>query len=292
MGGLDPNDSDVAEFRRDTEDIKKYGSVEELAPMQRRKALRDLKSENPEAYQKALEKDLKNDSFQEFAKGGPVKEGGAENGADYLVGEEGPELFVPFKDGVVIPNDVSKKIAPAAIKSGLKGLANGGIALNDDGSYNKGNRTYSPSIGGFQKSVSNTGAETITADVGPISITGEKDIYGNERGASFTAPLTSDTTLEAGKLQAGSTIQYAKATRRDASGKEYNQPTGDLLSELSDSNASMRDEMSAKGGSSQPIIMNNSSNNTKNNFMPMKTDPRPSSRGSALDNYLTRTSSY
>lgn len=227
-----------------------------------------------------------------FAKGGQVEGGGAENGADYIVGEEGPELFVPFKDGVVIPNDVSKKIAPAAIKGGLKGLANGGIALNDDGSYNKGNRTYSPSINGFQRSVSNTGAETTTADVGLVSVTREKDIYGNERGVSATVPLSSDMTLETGKLQAGSTLQYAKATGRDASGREHNLPTGDILSELSDSNNSMRDEMSAKGGSSQPIIMNNSSNNTKNNFMPMKTDPRPSSRGSALDKYLESTSSY
>ena len=49
-----------------------------------------------------------------FAKGGPVKEGGPEARAmggptagntPYLVGERGPELFVPNSDGYIVPND-------------------------------------------------------------------------------------------------------------------------------------------------------------------------------------------
>ena len=50
--------------------------------------------------------------------------------------------------------------------------------------------------------------------------------------------------------------------------------------------------MSAKGGTSQPIIMNNSSNNATTQVVPMKGDPRPNSRGSALDRYLDKTAAY
>lgn len=49
-----------------------------------------------------------------FAKGGPVKEGGPEaralggptaGNSPYLVGERGPELFVPNSDGYIVPNN-------------------------------------------------------------------------------------------------------------------------------------------------------------------------------------------
>ena len=54
----------------------------------------------------------------------------------------------------------------------------------------------------------------------------------------------------------------------------------------------MKNDMSAKGGSSQPIVMNNSSNNSTTKIMPMKADPRPSDRGSAYERHLERTSAY
>ena len=43
--------------------------------------------------------------MQTRAKGGPV-----EDGSDYLVGEEGPELMVPAQDGVIIPADTTKTL--------------------------------------------------------------------------------------------------------------------------------------------------------------------------------------
>jgi len=147
-----------------------------------------------------------------LAKGGPV-----EDGADYIVGEEGPELFMPFKDGVVLPNDVSKKIAGGKIP-----LAKGGIALADskvevppipklpaqDGDLGggvkvqtnrDGTRTYSSGIGIFtfdksgkaikytspqfsalNRSVDLTsGNQTTSYNSGPLSTTQTTDAKGN-----------------------------------------------------------------------------------------------------------------
>jgi len=50
------------------------------------------------------------------AKGGPV-----EDGSDYLVGEEGPELMVPKEDGFIVPADATKKML-----SGLAGYRKNG----------------------------------------------------------------------------------------------------------------------------------------------------------------------
>jgi len=41
--------------------------------------------------------------FPERKKGGPVKKG-----KGYMVGEKGPEIFVPKKDGIIIPNKKSR----------------------------------------------------------------------------------------------------------------------------------------------------------------------------------------
>ena len=41
-----------------------------------------------------------------------------------------------------------------------------------------------------------------------------------------------------------------------------------------------------------PVIMNNSSSKNTTQMMPMKADPRPNSRGSALDNYIERTATF
>lgn len=64
------------------------------------------------------------------------------------------------------------------------------------------------------------------------------------------------------------------------------------VTKTSGENAVMRDEMSASSGSTQPIVSNNVSNTSTNNFMPMKADPRPTHRGSALDRYNERVSAY
>lgn len=56
-------------------------------------------------------------------------------------------------------------------------------------------------------------------------------------------------------------------------------------------NAAMRDEMSTSS-TTTPIISNNVSSTSTNNFMPMKADPRPTHRGSALDKYIERVAAY
>jgi len=63
------------------------------------------------------------------------------------------------------------------------------------------------------------------------------------------------------------------------------------VSSISSDNQAMKDEMSA-GGSTQPIVSNNVSSTSTNNFMPMKADPRPTHRGSALDRYNERVAAY
>lgn len=65
--------------------------------------------------------------------------------------------------------------------------------------------------------------------------------------------------------------------------------------ELSNSSLEYTDldrERSQSKPSPAPVIMNNSSNNATTKIMPMKADPRPNSRGSPLDKYLERTSTF
>jgi hypothetical protein len=57
-------------------------------------------------------------------------------------------------------------------------------------------------------------------------------------------------------------------------------------------NAALRDEMTAQGGTSQPVVMNNVSNNSTNTYIPIKADPRPTHQGSALEGYLAKTAVY
>lgn len=63
------------------------------------------------------------------------------------------------------------------------------------------------------------------------------------------------------------------------------------VSQKSVENAAMRDEMSTSK-TSQPIVSNNVQTSNNTNYVPIKSDPRPSSRGSALDRYSDRVAAY
>jgi len=57
-------------------------------------------------------------------------------------------------------------------------------------------------------------------------------------------------------------------------------------------NQAMRDETAVGGRTAQPVVMNNVSNNTQTTYVPIKGEPRPGSRGSALDRYSDRVAAY
>ena len=56
-----------------------------------------------------------------LAKGGPAKAG-----QPYIVGEEGPELFIPRNSGTVVPNDETMNI----MNAGGPGMSGGGTTVN------------------------------------------------------------------------------------------------------------------------------------------------------------------
>jgi hypothetical protein len=85
------------------------------------------------------------------ARGGPV-----EDGSDYLVGEEGPELMIPNEDGTIIPAGVSKELMKYQQQGFDVTVDNGNITLfreNEDGSSetlkSDGTRTVSGSFGTY-----------------------------------------------------------------------------------------------------------------------------------------------
>jgi hypothetical protein len=72
-------------------------------------------------------------------------------------------------------------------------------------------------------------------------------------------------------------------------------PSKRAPSELNDLSIKYNDETRESAQSKPtpaPIIMNNSSNNSSTQIMPMKADPRANSRGSALEKYMERTANY
>ena len=74
-------------------------------------------------------------------------------------------------------------------------------------------------------------------------------------------------------------------------GKRVTEGMSYEVSKTSSENATMRDEMSSiKSG--QTAIMNNVSNNSQTTYVPIKGEPRPGSRGSALDKYNDRVATY
>ena len=95
------------------------------------------------------------------ARGGPV-----EDGSDYLVGEEGPELMIPNEDGTIIPADVSAELMKYQQQGFDVTVDNGNITLfreNEDGSTetlkSDGTRTVE---GGFGKYVFNEDNEVVS----------------------------------------------------------------------------------------------------------------------------------
>lgn len=70
------------------------------------------------------------------------------------------------------------------------------------------------------------------------------------------------------------------------------QGTSTDVSRTSSENQAIRDEMNTTKGTTTPIVSNNVTNTSTNNYIPIKSDPRPNNRGSALDNYVGRVSTY
>lgn len=64
------------------------------------------------------------------------------------------------------------------------------------------------------------------------------------------------------------------------------------VSQTSTENAAMKDQMAGGKTQSTPIVMNNVSNNNQTTYVPIKGEPRPGSRGSALDRYNDRISNF
>ena len=57
-------------------------------------------------------------------------------------------------------------------------------------------------------------------------------------------------------------------------------------------NVALRDEISSKGTTPAPVVMSSVNSNSTNNYVPMKADPYPKNRGSALDNYVNRITTF
>lgn len=66
---------------------------------------------------------------------------------------------------------------------------------------------------------------------------------------------------------------------------------GAVIDSTSKENLAMKDEMSTSK-SSQPIVSNNVQTSNNTNYVPIKADPRPLHRGSALDRYNDRVAAY
>jgi hypothetical protein len=67
--------------------------------------------------------------------------------------------------------------------------------------------------------------------------------------------------------------------------------TGMQVAQTSTENNNIRDEMS-KSTTTQPVVSNNVQTSNNTNYVPIKADPRPLHRGSALDRYNDRIAAY
>jgi hypothetical protein len=185
------------------------------------------------------------------AKGGPV-----EDGADYIVGEKGPELFMPFKDGVVIPNDTSKKIV-----NGKIGLAEGGMA------YAK----YADARAkGDLLNEENSGDTTFTSP----------------EASSIIADLTTGLAKKYPELEK----QY-QASKLEAPSNESRAQMVAELQGMSTENRDLERESMQSKSSPTPIVMNNSSSNNSTSYVPIKASPRPDG-ASSLNRYQDRITHF
>jgi len=230
-----------------------------------------------------------------LAKGGPV-----EDGADYIVGEKGPELFMPFKDGVVLPNDVSKKVVGGKIP-----LAEGGVALaapNDDiDHYNK----LSKNAKDYQNL--RLQLESLDKIRGPKRDNVFEDIHPEvkEKEAKFRkkmADLEKEISpAEKNFVDSALTDRYRPAQSEaelDARGpslaERYSSKksnTGNDVNKTSTENIDLSRGANS-GGANNTVVSNNVSNNNTTKIVPMKANPRPEYTGSALDRYTSRIAVY
>ena len=123
----------------------------------------------------------------------------------------------------------------------------------------------------------------------------EEDLISGDVKESYSqGPLhTSQKRNKAGEIieeSASYDMGLAKVSASRKAGGETK--TSTELRGGSEENAAMKDEMAAGKNQSTPIVMNNVSNNNQTTYVPIKGEPRPGSRGSALDNYTNRVATY
>jgi len=177
-------------------------------------------------------------------------------GKPYMVGESGPEVVVPT---------ASAKVMPAQSKTIDLG---GGETkkINPDGSYETrgayGTKKYDKE-------------GNLVAEISPRFAGYQKE--SRVGGASVES-------LQQGAVSVSQSSQAGQVTGRSASAQ-----VGQFVLETSGENASMRDMGQP---STQPVVMNNVSNNSQTSYVPIKGEPRATHRGSALDQYNSRTASY
>lgn len=187
--------------------------------------------------------------------GGPVT-----SDKEYLVGEKGPEKFVPAGNGTIVPNS---EIAP-------KPRARQSINIAP-GDYPAAGNSPVTSVTAMGSGAPDTrlleGSKSPTAT--PIGSGGpDLRLLGGR-------PVTSNTYNEAPNVS-------------PASNPGGNAPD---LRQLSNDNKDMEREVSNKGSSVQPIISNTISNNNTQTFVPLKPSPR-SDQGSSAERYMNRVAVY
>lgn len=237
------------------------------------------------------------------AKGGPV-----EDGADYIVGEKGPELFMPFKDGVVVPNDLSKKMAPMAIKGGKAGLATGGIALaggiTDYNQLSEKGKSYHK----FKLQLSNLmsirgpGGGGIFEDIDPELKKKQEDFIkaGEELGGNIDPAekkfvdevFASNIQAARSEKDVGDLQSRFKDDVSSNVAPASSPSTGASIAQISTENSDLTRQASMDKSSGQPIISSSVNNVNTTSFTPIKPSPRPDFNGSALDRYQSRVAVY
>jgi hypothetical protein len=214
--------------------------------------------------------------------GGPITEG-----KPYLVGETGPEVIVPKETSTVVPkNKKAAKSVPQLVETIDMGEGRK-KEIMEDGSY-----TISDAEGVTKFNAKGVATTKITSGFG---FRKEEDLISGDVKESYSqGPLhTSQKRNKAGEIieeSASYDMGLAKvSTSRKAGGETK---TSTELRGGSEENAAMKDEMAAGKNQSTPIVMNNVSNNNQTTYVPIKGEPRPGSRGSALDNYTNRVATY
>ena len=257
--------------------------------------------------------------------GGPVT-----TDKEYLVGEKGPEKFVPAGNGTIVPNsEIAPKprarqsinIAPGDYPAAAEPKARQALDIKPGDYPAAGNSpvtSVTPIGSGAPDIRLLEGSKPLTA--APMG-SGEPDqrLLGGRPMTTNTqtAPVTSVTAMGSGapdtRLLEGSKSPTATPMGsggpdlrllggRPVTSNTYNEapnvspvsnPGGNApdLRQLSNDNKDMEREVSNKGSSVQPIISNTISNNNTQTFVPLKPTPR-SEHGSSAERYLNRVAVY